>query len=170
MLAESRREGPCRGFPGPRRSPSALPAVGVTTGWVGDMPGAPIFNGRYRVDRELARGGMAVVYLGHDTVLGRTVVLKVLSAALAQDRGFVERFRREAQAAANLNHPNIVHVYDWGRSEVFYFIVMEYVDGGRWPRSSPNREPSRPIGRRPSAPRSPPGWPPPTARGWCTAT
>ena len=72
---------------------------------------------------------MATVYLGQDLVLDRTVALKVLSGDMSRDQGFVERFRREARAAASLNHPNIVSVYDWGEADGSYFIVMEYVPG-----------------------------------------
>src|SRR5207245_3921998 len=86
-------------------------------------------NGRYEVVRHVARGGMAQVYLAHDLLLDRPVALKVLFPELSVDRAFVERFRREAQAAANLSHPNIVSVYDWGEEGSTYFIVMEYVDG-----------------------------------------
>ena len=64
-----------------------------------------------------------------DIILGRPVALKVLFPELSTDHAFVERFRREAQAAASLSHPNIVPVYDWGESDDTYFIVMEYVDG-----------------------------------------
>src|SRR4051812_49994065 len=88
-----------------------------------------VYNGRYELVRHVARGGMAEVYLAHDKLLDRPVALKVLFPELSVDRSFVERFRREAQAAANLSHPNIVSVYDWGEEEGTYFIVMEYVDG-----------------------------------------
>src|SRR5207249_8358305 len=73
---------------------------------------------------------MGEVYRAHDAVLGREVALKVLHPQLAGDRGFVDRFRREARAAAVLNHPNIVGVYDWGTTDNgTYFMVMEYVPG-----------------------------------------
>ena len=88
-----------------------------------------VFNGRYEIHRTLGRGGMAEVHLARDQLLDRPVAVKVLFAEHANDPSFVERFRREAQAAANLNHPNIVSVYDWGQSDSTYFIVMEYVDG-----------------------------------------
>src|SRR3989449_9408035 len=88
-----------------------------------------VYNGRYELVRHVARGGMAEVYLAHDLLLDRPVALKVLFPELSVDRSFVERFRREAQAAANLSHPNIVSVYDWGEEEGTYFIVMELVDG-----------------------------------------
>src|SRR3954470_16877201 len=90
---------------------------------------AKVYNGRYELVRHIARGGMAEVYLAHDKLLDRPVALKVLFPELSVDRSFVERFRREAQAAASLSHPNIVSVYDWGEEEGTYFIVMEYVDG-----------------------------------------
>ena len=91
--------------------------------------GPVIFNGRYELHRRLGRGGMAEVYLATDQMLDRAVAVKVLFPALATDPGFVERFRREAQSAAGLNHPNIVGVYDWGEANGTYFIVMEYVEG-----------------------------------------
>jgi serine/threonine-protein kinase len=72
---------------------------------------------------------MAEVFLAHDLLLDRPVALKVLFPELSVDPSFVERFRREAQAAANLSHPNIVSVFDWGEADSTYFIVMEYVDG-----------------------------------------
>ena len=90
---------------------------------------AHVFNGRYEIVRRIARGGMAEVYLARDLLLDRPVALKVLFPELSVDRAFVERFRREAQAAANLSHPNIVSVYDWGEEDGTYFIVMEYVEG-----------------------------------------
>ncbi len=92
-------------------------------------PGPTVFNGRYELHRRLGRGGMAEVYLARDQLLDRPVAVKVLFPEFATDPAFVERFRREATAAANLNHPNIVGVYDWGEADGTYFIVMEYVDG-----------------------------------------
>ena len=88
-----------------------------------------VFNGRYELHRRLARGGMADVFLARDALLDRPVAVKVLFPEFATDPSFVERFRREAQSAANLNHPNVVAVYDWGQEEGTYFIVMEYVEG-----------------------------------------
>jgi serine/threonine-protein kinase len=91
--------------------------------------GSQVFNGRYEVLRRIARGGMADVYMARDQLLDRAVALKVLFREFAVDPSFVERFRREAQAAANLSHPNIVNVYDSGEANGTYFIVMEYVEG-----------------------------------------
>jgi serine/threonine-protein kinase len=88
-----------------------------------------IYSGRYELTHLVARGGMAMVYRAVDRELDRAVALKVLFPELSVDRAFVERFRREAQAAANLSHPNIVPVYDWGEDDGAYFIVMEYVEG-----------------------------------------
>jgi serine/threonine-protein kinase len=88
-----------------------------------------VFSSRYEIERELAHGGMAEVYLARDQLLNRPVALKVLFPEYAREPSFVERFRREAQAAANLNHPNIVAIYDWGQESGTYFIVMEYVEG-----------------------------------------
>ena len=87
------------------------------------------YCGRYKLTHLIARGGMAQVYRAMDLQLDRPVALKVLFPELSIDRTFVERFRREAQAAANLSHPNIVPVFDWGEDDGAYFIVMEYVDG-----------------------------------------
>jgi serine/threonine-protein kinase len=88
-----------------------------------------VLGGRYEIHRRLARGGMAEVYLARDRALDRPVAVKILFSEFATDPAFVERFRREAQAAANLTHPNIVAVYDWGTEDGTYFIVMEMVDG-----------------------------------------
>ena len=91
--------------------------------------GPQVFNDRYEVLRRIARGGMAEVFLARDLLLDRPVALKVLFREFAVDPSFVERFRREATAAANLSHPNIVGVYDSGESNGTYFIVMEYIEG-----------------------------------------
>lgn len=88
-----------------------------------------VFGRRYRATERIGSGGMADVYKAVDETLGRTVAIKVLHAHYANDPGFVARFRQEAQAAANLSHPNIVNIYDWGRDDDTYYIVMEYVRG-----------------------------------------
>ncbi|SNS99205.1 serine/threonine protein kinase [Micrococcales bacterium KH10] len=98
-----------------------------------------ILAGRYEVGELIGRGGMAEVHIGHDTRLGRTVAIKILRSDLARDPAFQARFRREAQAAAALNHPAIVAVYDTGEDNMtdpatgavshVPFIVMEYVEG-----------------------------------------
>ncbi len=88
-----------------------------------------VFSDRYEMVSHIARGGMAQVYRARDLLLDRPVALKVLFPELSVDRSFVERFRREAKAAANLTHPNIVSIFDWGQGEHTYFIVMEFVDG-----------------------------------------
>src|SRR5579862_428882 len=90
---------------------------------------ARVLSGRYELGHLVARGGMAEVFRAHDRLLDRPVALKILFPELSVDRSFVERFRREAQAAANLSHPNIVPVFDWGEDAGTYFIVMEFVDG-----------------------------------------
>ena len=92
-------------------------------------PTPTVLGGRYEIHRKIARGGMAEVYLARDRSLDRPVAVKVLFPEYATDPAFVERFRREAQAAANLSHPNIAGVYDWGTEAGTYFIVMEYVEG-----------------------------------------
>jgi eukaryotic-like serine/threonine-protein kinase len=88
-----------------------------------------LFDGRYRISRKLGSGGMANVYLAQDEELGRRVAIKILDDRHARDDQFVERFRREAQHAAGLSHPNIVSIYDRGEAEGTYYIAMEYVEG-----------------------------------------
>ena len=83
-----------------------------------------LLGGRYLVESELGRGGMATVFKGTDTVLGRPVAVKVLSPQYAGDANFVTRFRREAQSAARLNHPNLVSVYDTGTDDGIRRRVM----------------------------------------------
>lgn len=88
-----------------------------------------VVGGRYRVVRKLGGGGMADVYLCEDLTLGRHVAIKVLLQRYLNDETFVERFRREAKAAAGLNQQNLVSIYDWGEVDGTYYIVMEYVEG-----------------------------------------
>jgi serine/threonine-protein kinase len=99
-----------------------------------------VLGGRYEVGELIGRGGMADVYLGHDTRLGRTVAIKMLRSDLARDATFLMRFRREAQSAAGLNHPSIVAIFDSGEDDTVVegpngtqttlpYMVMEYVDG-----------------------------------------
>ena len=88
-----------------------------------------IINDRYEIGKRIGRGGMAEIFQARDILLDRPIAIKVLFAEFATDPAFVERFRREAQAAANLNHPNIVGVYDWGKVNNTYYIAMEYVNG-----------------------------------------
>ena len=90
---------------------------------------ATVINDRYEVHKRIGRGGMADVFSARDLLLDRQVAIKVLFPEFATDENFVERFRREAQSAANLSHPNIVNVYDWGKYEGTYFIAMEEVKG-----------------------------------------
>lgn len=90
-----------------------------------------LVDNRYRIQRPLGSGGMADVYLAHDDILDRDVALKVMSGRYASDDEFVERFKREAQSAAALSHPNIVSIFDRGESEDgTYYIAMEYLPGG----------------------------------------
>jgi beta-lactam-binding protein with PASTA domain len=88
-----------------------------------------LVDGRYRVIRRLGAGGMAEVYCAEDQQLGRQVALKLLYRRFAEDDEFVERFRREASAAAGLQHPNIVQVFDRGRWDGTYYIAMEFLPG-----------------------------------------
>lgn len=86
--------------------------------------------GNYQIVEELGRGGMGTVYRAQQSSLNRSVALKVLSPALAQDPNVYRRFKQEALATAQLDHPNIVHVYDAGESEGVHYIAMEYIAGG----------------------------------------
>jgi len=102
----------------------------------GPIPTAPsdpligtLVDGRYQVVARIARGGMATVYEARDTRLDRTVALKMMSAALAEDPDFVTRFRREARAAAQLSHPHVVAVFDQGEAAGLPYLAMEYVPG-----------------------------------------
>jgi eukaryotic-like serine/threonine-protein kinase len=92
--------------------------------------GRRLGDGRYVLDRQLARGGMAAVWLAHDVILERPVAIKVLSDTLAGDAEFLARFRREARVAAGLSHPNLVSVYDFDAGDQRPYLVMEYVAGG----------------------------------------
>jgi eukaryotic-like serine/threonine-protein kinase len=99
-------------------------------------------RGRYRIEHELGRGGMATVYLAHDVELDRPVAIKLLAQHLAGDEAFLERFVREARLAGRLAHPNVVRVYDAGDADGRPYIVMEYVRGDSLAgpgRSSPAR-------------------------------
>ncbi len=88
-----------------------------------------VVDGRYRIVRKIGSGGMADVWLADDTHLQRRVALKVLHGRFAQDREFIERFRREAEAAAGLQHPNVVAVFDRGEVDGTYYIAMQYLEG-----------------------------------------
>jgi serine/threonine-protein kinase len=94
----------------------------------GLSPGTMV-DSRYKIVSRLGSGGMADVFLAEDEQLGRKVALKLLYQRFAEDPGFVERFRREAQAAAGLQHPNVVNVYDRGSYDGTYYIAMEYLPG-----------------------------------------
>jgi serine/threonine-protein kinase len=97
-----------------------------------DSQSAPTFsqaNGRYKITGKLGRGGMGIVYKAQDSVLDRTVALKVLPDTLKENPQALKNFLREAKSAAKLNHPNIVTVFDAGEQDGVYYIAMEYVDG-----------------------------------------
>ncbi|RMG89417.1 MAG: serine/threonine protein kinase, partial [Chloroflexi bacterium] len=88
-----------------------------------------LLNGRYQLLERVGSGGMAVVYRALDRALGRIVAIKMLHESFTNDPGFLQRFRHEAHAAANLSHPNIVTVHDIGQDGNRHYIVMEYVEG-----------------------------------------
>jgi serine/threonine-protein kinase len=92
------------------------------------MPPSKI--GRYEIERELGRGGMAVVYLAHDPSTKRSVAVKVLPRQLSFDPQFRARFEREAEILANFEHPAIVPIYDFGEAGGWLYLVMRYMTGG----------------------------------------
>ena len=93
------------------------------------MPNGKVLADRYVIKEIIGQGGMADVYLARDTILDRNVAVKILRSHLAQDDTYVQRFRREASAAATLSHRNIIEIYDVGEEDGQYYIVMEYVSG-----------------------------------------
>ena len=93
------------------------------------MDSQRVLSDRYALVSHLARGGMADVYVADDRRLGRQVAVKILHSEYARSEAFIERFRREAQAAANLTDPGVVAVHDWGEDDGTYFMVMELVQG-----------------------------------------
>jgi tetratricopeptide (TPR) repeat protein len=107
----------------------AAAARPASRGSPGEAPVAGAARGRYRILAQLGRGGMGIVYRAEDTVLDRMVALKVLPKALQQHPQALQNFLREARHAAQLNHPNIVTVYDAGEQGGLAYIAMEYVDG-----------------------------------------
>ena len=93
------------------------------------IPNGTLLQNRYEILNKVGTGGMSDVYLAHDKALNRQVAVKVLKTEFAEDKTFVTKFRAEAQSAANLEHPNIVSIYDVGSEGALYYIVMEYVEG-----------------------------------------
>src|ERR671937_1007555 len=100
-----------------------------------------LFDNRYLIEKRLGSGGMADVFLARDESLGRRVAIKILAERYAQDDAFLERFRREATAAAGLSHPNIVSVYDRGQAAGTSYIAMEYLNGPTLKDEIPGRAP-----------------------------
>ena len=97
------------------------------------MP-TPEYIGRYRIERELGRGGMGVVYSGYDDQLERPVAIKIIAAEQA-DENQRKRFLREARAAARIRHPNVCHLYEISEDADEPFIAMELLEASRWPRA-----------------------------------
>lgn len=114
------------------------------------MQSGTILSERYKIYERIGIGGMASVYRAQDTHLGREVAIKIIHESLSGDDVFLQQFRNEAHAAANLNHPNIVAVYDIGEWEGRYFMVMEYVEGKTLKeiiRTYQNKEEHMPVER-----------------------
>ena len=106
-----------------------VPSIDVVMTRMSDQLGR-VLGGRYRLVAPIGAGASAMVFLADDTRLRRRVAVKVLHAALAEDETFLRRFRTEAQAAAALNHPHVLAVYDWGEDDGSVYLVTEYLDGG----------------------------------------
>ena len=129
-----------------------------------------ILCGKYTILEPLGAGGMGTVYLCSHRIMHRPVALKVLPASQADDPGAVERFHREAQAVAQLRHPNIVGAHDIDRDGKFHFLVMEYVDGVSLQELVAAAARSTRIAPRITSTRPPSDWNTPTRPGWSTAT
>ncbi|MFO0841398.1 MAG: protein kinase [Gemmataceae bacterium] len=132
------------------------------------VPGAPQVPG-FEVLSEVGRGGMGVVYQARQEKLRRTVALKFLSGAGQECPETLLRFRREAESAARLQHPNIVQIFEVGEAGGRPYIVMEFVAGGAWPTGSTARH-ARPAGARSWLRRSAGRCISPTRGAWCIAT
>lgn len=124
----------------------------------------------YRIERVLGRGGMSVVYLATDLRLKRNVALKLMSSDLAADIRFRERFLRESELAASLDHPNVVPIYEANEVDGVLYLAMRYVRAPTSRRSSPRAADSIPRRRWGSWSRSPTPSTRRTRRASCTAT
>jgi serine/threonine-protein kinase len=125
---------------------------------------------RYRLAEQVGAGGMAMVFRARDERLGRLVALKIMAPALAADEVFRQRFIREWRAAAAVDDPHIIPVYEAGQAGRVLFLAMRFVSGGDV-RSLVRREgPLAPSGRQPLFPRPPRRWTPRTTRDWSTVT
>ena len=124
----------------------------------------------YRLEAQVGAGGMAVVFRARDERLGRLAALKILAPGLAADEEFRRRFTAESRAAAAVDHPHIIPVYEAGQAGGVLFIAMRFVTGGDLRGVLAREGPLPPGGRRGSCPRSHPRWTLRTGRGWSTAT
>ena len=142
--------------------------AGIRTSAPTFAPGST-FSG-YRIEAEAGRGGMGIVYRATQLALGRPVALKLIAADFADDRSFRERFKREWETAASIDHPNVIPVYEAGEAEEHLFIAMRYVEGidlANLIAREPSSSPSAPCG---SSPRSRPRSTPRTPAASSTAT
>jgi serine/threonine protein kinase len=94
-----------------------------------ETTGIGSFLGGFQIESELSRGGMGIVYKSHELSLNRKVAVKVLSQRFCADEEFIQRFKREAQVIAAMNHPNIVNILTYGEEKGYYYFAMEYVRG-----------------------------------------
>ena len=162
------------GSPGPGSPvpPSPVPPSAVPASPGPASPGLASLGqiASYQMVEEIGRGGMAVVYRSRDVRLGRWVALKVLAGDLARDDAFRRRFIRESRAAAAVDHPNIIPIFDAGEAGGVLFIAMRYV-GGQDVHSLLNRAGPLPPPAPPGSwPRWPPRWTRRTPAAWFTGT
>ena len=129
-----------------------------------------VISGRYELEELVGSGGMSNVFRAHDRLLERTVALKILHEQFTRDEDYVERFRREARAVAQLSHPNIVTVIDRGEQDGRQYIVFEYVDGQNLKAAVGARAARRPARRSDWPPGGAGRFPLPTSAGSCIAT
>ena len=123
----------------------------------------------YRLEGQIGCGGMAVVFRARDERLGRLVALKILAPALAANEAFRQRFIRESRAAAAVDDPHIIPVFEAGEADGVLFIAMRFVSGGDVRTLLDGVGPLPPAGPRRSSPRSRRRWTPRTRPAWCTA-
>ena len=128
--------------------------------------------GKYKIIEEIGRGGMGAVYKGYDPFLNRTVAIKLLAPHLVWEKDFIERFMREARAAARLQHSHIIPIHDVGQEGNNYYFVMAYLPGQSLKqRIASHRKDGWSLpGRCPSCSNWPPRWTMLTARDWSTVT
>lgn len=142
--------------------------TGLFAGHPSELTGQQVAG--YRIEREIGRGGMAVVYRARDLRLDRTVALKLLAPELARNDVFRRRFTHESRTAAAIDHPHIVPVFEAGEADGILYIAMRYVEGSDLRHLLDREDPCRPAPRCASPCRWPRHSTPPTSTAWSTGT